>query len=147
VSGEFVVDGALLPFPEQPDSAGDALRVQEANSGLRDHPCRLKICNGSVVDVTGDGDAPAILSSLFEQDPRYRDVTEVGIGFNRECHTFVHDWPAASNEARPGVHVGLGGDPSPDDGMKAGAPLVHIDCVAGNCEVFVNGKPFLRASL
>ena len=147
VSGDFVIDGALLPFPEDPLAAGDARRIQVLSEELREHPCRLSLRDGKVVAVSGSGRAPTVLSFLFQKDARYRNVTEVGISFNRECHTFVHDWPAASNEARPGVHVGLGGDPSPDDGMKTGAPLVHIDCIAGTCDVSVNGNAFLSAMM
>jgi hypothetical protein len=147
VSGEFSVDGAILPFPEHPDAAADARRLQRVNSDLREHPLRVRISEGSVTEVRGRGRAARTLSKLFEQDERYRSVTEVGIAFNRECHTFVHDWAAASNESRPGVHLGLGGDPSPDEGSERGSPLVHIDCIAGNCEVLVNRHPFLRASL
>ena len=147
ISGDFVVDGAILPFPEHPSAANDAQELLRISADLHRNPVHFQIRDGRVTEVLSEGPAAETFLALFEREPRYRFVTEVGVSFNRECKTFVHDWPAASNETRPGAHIGLGGDPSPDEGFERGKPLVHIDCVAGNCEVVVNGKRFLRARL
>jgi hypothetical protein len=147
VEGTFVVDGAILPLPEHPAVAHEARLLGPISRKLKDQPLCIRIRSGRVVQVSGEGSAPKILSKLFETDDRYRRVTEVGISFNRACDAFIHNWPAASNEARPGVHLGIGGDPTRNDGAPArGRPLVHIDCMAANCQVFVNGRRFLRAS-
>jgi hypothetical protein len=147
VSGAFVIDGAIIPFPEHPSVANEANILHSISRGLRNDPIRMRVRQGRVADIEGNRRAVETFSRLFDRDERYRNVTEVGIAFNRECSRFIYDWPAASNESRPGVHLGIGGDPSPDDEAVRGKPLVHIDCVAGNCEVFVNRIPFLRASL
>ncbi len=146
INGTFVIDGAILPLPEHPDAADDALQIQWLSGELHRYPLRAEIRDGYVVDLVGAGRPQAAISELLDRNPRYRRVTEVGISFNRACHTFIYDWPAASNEARPGVHIGLGGTITPDDHDRQLEPLVHIDCIAANCQVLVNGHPFLRAS-
>lgn len=144
--GEFVVDGALLPVPQHQKFAPRAMRLMKLSRELARQPLRLVIRAGRVVDALGSGRAARELQKLFDRNDRYREVTEVGISFNRSCTRFVHDWPAASNEVRPGVHIGLGGEGTADGESPKRAPLVHIDCMAANCEVWVNGQPFLRAS-
>ena len=146
VDGQFVVDGAILPIPQRPRFADEARRLMPLSREVSRHPIRLEIRRGEVTGVTGRGTAPKILSKLFEKNERYRQVNEVGISFNRAVTRFIHSWPAASNEVRPGVHVGIGGAANPDDDDPKRSALVHIDCIAANCEVWVNGKPFLRAS-
>lgn len=147
IDGAFVVDGAILASPEHPDAAGEALRLGRMSSELRDHPLRLAITAGRVTGVSGRGKLATAISRLIEGDPRYGFVTEVGISFNRACTKFIHRWGAASNEGRPGVHIAIGGDPDHRDGQAMrGDALVHLDLMAANCHVFVNGSPFLRAS-
>ena len=86
--------------------------------------------------------APAAIARLFESNERYRHVNEVGISFNGASTRYIHTWPAASNEVRPGVHLGLGGAANPNERTS----LIHLDCMAANCAVLVNGHPFLSAS-
>ena len=143
MDGEFVIDGAILPLAEHPDVAEEARRLQSVSAAVKDRPIKLHISAGRVETVEGSSDAARVFSRLFEMDDRYRRVTEVGISFNRACRTFIHDWPAASNESRPGVHLGLGGDPV--ESAAQHRPLVHIDCMAANCDVRVNSHPFLLA--
>ena len=146
INGEFVVDGALLPVPQHDRFAAEAKRLMPLSREMSRTPLRLTIRRGRVTAVDGKGRAPAALERLFEQNPRYRKVTEVGISFNRAVKQFIHSWPAASNEVRPGVHIGIGGEGSSDDDEETPAPLVHIDCITANCEVWVNDQPFLQAS-
>ncbi|MDQ6803331.1 MAG: hypothetical protein M3041_21220 [Acidobacteriota bacterium] len=146
IEGKFVIDGAILPIAQHPRFAEKARRVLRLSRAMEKHPLGLEIRHGNIVAVTGNRDGRSVLEDLFKESDRYRRVVEVGISFNRACRTFIHSWPAASNEGRPGVHLGLGGPSNPDDGEPERSPLIHIDCMAANCAVFVNGKPFLRAS-
>lgn len=146
VEGKFVVDGAVLPIAQHPRFAEESLRLLPMSREVSKHPLCLEIRRGKVVGATGKGRAPKVISSFFERNERYRQVTEVGISFNRASTKFIHDWPAASNEVRPGVHLGIGGAANPDDDDPQRSPIVHIDCIAANCKVLVNGQPFLRAS-
>jgi hypothetical protein len=146
VEGEFVVDGAILPIAQHPRYADESLRLMRLSRQVSKHPVCLRIRRGRVVGLSGRGTAPDIVSKLFESNERYRQLNEVGISFNGASTKFIHRWPAASNEVRPGVHVGIGGAANPEDGDPQRSPFIHIDWMAANCQVFVNGKPFLRAS-
>jgi hypothetical protein len=147
IDGAFVADGALLASPEHPGAAREAVRLGRMSRELREHPLRIEISRGRVTNVSGRGRLSSAISRLIDRDPRYGIVTEVGISFNRACRKFIHRWGAASNEGRPGVHIAIGGDPDHRDGEGLiGEPLVHLDLMAANCSVFVNGRPFLRAS-
>jgi leucyl aminopeptidase (aminopeptidase T) len=143
VEGEFEVDGAILPFPEHPDLNENAAAIGRLSRSVAKRPLHLKIRNGVVVDIAHAGKASDAIKRLFDEDDRYRRVVEVGISFNDASRKFIHHWPAASNEVHPGVHLGLGGDPSRD---HTDAPrLIHVDLMSANCEVVVNGHPFLKA--
>ena len=142
LDGIYLVDGALLPTAQWPSAANEAKPFQPLSRTLAKEPFALKIRDGRVSDVTGRGKAARAFAALFDRDSRYRDVTEVGLSFNSACRKFVHSWPAASNETRPGVHIGLGGGGN----VRNGAVPVHIDCITTNCRVFVNGHPFLRTT-
>jgi len=145
INGAFVADGSLLATPEDITVVAEAQQLSAFSAELPNQPLRLEITAGKVTKVTG-GSAAVAVQQLFSKDPRYRTVTEIGIAFNGACRHFVYDWPAASNEGRPGVHVGIGGDPDRREARKRSDPLVHLDFIAGNCEAFVNGAPFLRVS-
>jgi hypothetical protein len=142
IDGEFLVDGAILPAAQWPAAAGEAEQLQVVSGFLRKYPITFRIRKGRVVAAEGDRRTAGIFSRFFDRDDRYRDVTEVGISFNRACDAFVHDWAAVSNETRPGVHIGIGGGGS----ARNSGVLVHIDCITANCRVFVNSHPFLSAS-
>ena len=146
INGTFTVDGAILASPETMDVAEEAVRLGQLSGELQAHPVRFDVANGRVERVSSTGAAAAAINALF-QDERYRNVTEIGISFNRACREFIHDWPASSNESRPGVHIGIGADPDREgEPGDLSRPLIHLDLMAANCEVFVNGVPFLRAS-
>jgi hypothetical protein len=146
IEGDFVVDGAILPVAQHPRFAKESLRLMRLSREVGRHPFRLQVRAGKVVDVSGKGQMPRVIAGLFETNERYRDVNEIGIAFNRASTRFIHAWPSAANEVRPGVHVGIGGAANPDDDDPLRSCLIHLDCMAANCEVFVNGRPFLRTS-
>jgi hypothetical protein len=102
---------------------------------------KLFIKSGCLVKVEGDGSLPSLLNDLSSEGG-YDILTEVGISFNRVC-SFVHDWPSASNEGRPGVHVAVGGDPEKES-KEIGKSLVHLDMMSSATDVEVNRRTFLR---
>jgi leucyl aminopeptidase (aminopeptidase T) len=147
IDGDFTVDGALLPSPEDPSAARAAARLAALSKHLGRNSLRLKIVHGRVLGFDGDPKLVDALQTLFASDTSYGHVTEVGISFNRACERFIHDWPAASNEGRPGVHVALGADPDRRDATAPRrAALVHIDLMAATSKVWVNDAPFLQTS-
>jgi len=147
IDGDFTVDGALLPSPEEPAAGGTAARLAALSKHLDRTPLRLIIRDGRMVRFEGDPKVAEPLTALFTGDERYGQVTEVGISFNRACRRFIHEWPAASNEGRPGVHVAIGADPDRRHGTPMRrAPLVHIDLMAATSAVWVNDTRFLQTS-
>lgn len=146
VDGEFVVDGAVLPIAQGPQFGREARHLLALSREAARKPFRLHIRAGKVADVSGNRRASKLLTDHFEQNERYRNLNEVGISFNGAVRRFIHSWPAASNEVRPGVHLGIGGAANPEADDPQRSPMVHIDCIAANCRVSVNGRPFLRAS-
>jgi hypothetical protein len=141
IDGEFVVDGAIYAVAQDSRFAAESLRLMRLSHEIGRHPFRLRVRQGEIFDVTGDGRMPLALARLFEKNDRYRRINEVGISFNGASSRFIHTWPAASNEVRPGVHLAIGGAANPDDATA----MVHLDCMAANCAVIVNGRPFLYA--
>ena len=147
IEGEFTVDGALLASPQEPAAASIAKRLAALSKYLPDNPLRLVIRAGRVLRFEGKPKVVDPFRALLKSDERYGQVTEVGISFNRACSRFIHEWPAASNEGRPGVHIALGGDPDRrEQSAKHRGPLVHIDLMAATSKVWVNGAQFLRTS-
>ncbi len=145
VEGQFLVDGAVLPLAQEPRFAADARRLLPLSREVGRHPFRIHIRRGTVVNVTGSGRGPGAMSDFFDKSEMYRRINEVGIAFNRASTRFIHGWPAASNEVRPGAHLGIGGAANPDDDDPQRSPFVHLDCIAADCSIYVNGQPFLRA--
>ena len=145
ITGCFTADGALLVSPQAPSAAALASRIHRRTSAAW-QPVSLHVRDGRVRDIDGEGATRDLLCRLVDKDSRYSEITEIGISFNKACPDFVRDWNAPSNESRPGVHVAIGGDPDPPGGKSPGPPLVHIDLMAANCDVHVNGAPFLRAT-
>jgi leucyl aminopeptidase (aminopeptidase T) len=145
IEGSFTVDGAILAVPQRPHAAGLAAHLVPLGAQLAESPVTLHIRKGRVERITGDGPAATVLAGLLN-DEAYREVTEVGISFNRACARYVHDWPAACNEGRPGVHVALGGDPDPEAEKSAAGALVHVDLMAATTTVTVNDHLFMRTA-
>jgi hypothetical protein len=146
INGAITLDGAVLATPQRPPAWPLAARLGPISATMASDPITLQITAGRVTGVASCGNSSRLLASLV-RDEAYRDLTELGISFNRACASYVHDWPAASNEGRPGVHVAIGGDPDPEaDRGSQGGPLVHIDLMAATTAVSVNGYTFLRTS-
>jgi leucyl aminopeptidase (aminopeptidase T) len=147
MAGDFTVDGAILPSPQRPAAGRTAARLAPLSNYLAQNPLRVVIRDGRVIQFEGNPKIADPLRALLDRDDRYGQVTEVGISFNRACGRFIHDWPAASNEGRPGVHIAIGGDPDRSHPRaRRRAALVHIDLMAATSAVWVNDTPFLHTS-
>jgi leucyl aminopeptidase (aminopeptidase T) len=144
--GTITIDGAVFAVPQRPEVTPLSTQMTRQSAQLAKDPITLHIKSGQVTAVTGRGEPARALNALLE-DESYRTVTEVGLSFNRACTAYIHDWSAASNEDRPGAHVGLGGDTEPNgDRPPAPGPLVHLDLMTANAQVTVNGHLFLQTS-
>jgi leucyl aminopeptidase (aminopeptidase T) len=145
IHGTFTAGGALLASPEEAEAGRAAARLRPLSRLISRYPLHVHIQHGRVVRFEGNPKVVAPLERLLSRDERYAQVTEVGISFNRACHRFVHEWPAASNEGRPGVHIGIGGDPDRrQTWTDRRPPLVHIDLMSASSLVWVNDIPFLK---
>lgn len=141
VSGTFVVDGTLLATPQGPDAIEAALALQQLMPQFRSDPVTFTIEKGVVRSLHSAGTLAERLRSLLAHRA-YARLVEVGVSFNRACRGLVYDWPASANEGYPGAHLGVGGDPAPDDDLNKDA-LVHIDFISRDAQVFVNGSRFV----
>ena len=144
-NGAFTVDGAILAVAQRPHAAAEAARLLPLGEQVEKSPLTFHIQNGRVERVAGAGLGFDLLSELLE-DEAYRTLTEVGIAFNHACARYEHRWAAAGNEGRPGVHIGLGGDPDPETDKGAAKALVHLDLMAATTEIIVNGRLFMKTS-
>jgi len=146
VNGVFTIDGGMLAIPQWPEGEEHAKKIQVLSSALEADPLNVEIEEGVIKHFwSGKEDSATLFETLFPDD-HYHLLTEVGISFNRACKAFIHDWPAASNEGRPGVHIGIGGDPDPKDRTHSFRDLVHVDLMSANCSVTVNTQNFLKTS-
>lgn len=142
IEGVFTVTGGLLATPETREAAPLARALTRLSRRFQHDPVSIAISAGQVMAFESEGPLARSLEALLE-DACYRQVTEVGVSFNTACRTLIHDWPASSNEGCPGVHIGLGGDPDPDQ-ERAKETLVHIDLISPTTSVLINGKPFMK---
>ncbi|WP_461481389.1 hypothetical protein [Porticoccus sp.] len=142
IDGALTIDGGLLATPEAPEAAPLARALTALSGEFQHDPVTVKITGGSVLGFESKGNLARRLTHLLS-DSGYRRVTEVGISFNTACRELIHTWPASSNEGCPGIHIGLGGDPDPDDSHDRNM-LVHIDLITPRGAVNVNQKPFMK---
>lgn len=146
IDGTLIIDGAILATPQLPQAAPLAGSITQQSIRVAHDPLTLHITSGRITAVTSAGPSAGWLNELLDAEA-YREVTELGISFNRACASYIHDWPAASNEGRPGVHIAIGGDPAPDTNRdSATGCLVHVDLMSASTEVLVNGRLFLQTS-
>lgn len=142
IDGVFTVTGGLLATPETPESVPLARALTRLSRRFEHDAVSISISGGYVTAFESEGPLANELKMLL-QDAGYRQVTEVGVSFNTACKTLIHDWPASSNEGCPGVHIGLGGDPDPEQDQAKEA-LVHIDLISPSASVLINGRPFMK---
>ncbi len=139
INGRFTADGTLLAAPQRASVAGLARELSELRHELKSSPLTFSISEGKVIGLEGQGPLYETLSRLLEISA-YREVVEVGIGFNAACASFVENWPSPANEAHPGAHIAIGGDPDPSQPDREVA--VHIDWMSRDSKILINGEPF-----
>lgn len=142
-SGVLKCTGGLniLPLRSQTPEIAFCDALLEIASRIATDPLLLRIDRGRIVDVFSDGDLADCLMSLLAADPAFSTVVEVGIGVSSAARPIVNSWPAASNEAVPGVHVGVGADPSDTRRFRT---TIHFDFVCEEVSIQVNGYPFFQ---
>jgi leucyl aminopeptidase (aminopeptidase T) len=139
INGRFTADGTLLAAPQRSSVASIARRLSHLRGELSSAPLTFTIADGKLTGLEGNGELYEFLGELLET-PSYREVVEVGIGLNQACRQFVESWPSPANEAHPGAHIALGGDPDP--GQPDREVAVHIDWMAANSRIIINGEVF-----
>ena len=141
INGYIVIDGAFLAVPNSKEATELSKELMQLSKHLQNHPLTLEISDGRIEHFfTKDEELYRAFGKLTLFDS-YKIITEVGISFNEACKEFINDWPAASNEGRPGVHIGIGGDPDPNS--ETNVPLVHLDMMAMTSSISINGYSFL----
>lgn len=139
INGRFTADGTLLAAPQRASVAKLASRLNQLRGQLQLSPLTFSIEHGRLIGLEGKGELYDFVSQLLDT-AAYREVVEVGIGFNHACREFEESWPSPANEAHPGAHIAIGGDPDPEQPDREVA--VHIDWMAMNSRVFINGEEF-----
>lgn len=142
VSGEIAFGSGLNIVPLKCDRQYSAkeleayARLLELSCSLAEHGLVVMVENGRIGRVDERGSS---VSELLSLDPAYRLVNEVGIGLNAAALPLVKDWAATSNEAVPGMHLGLGADPG---NRTLFDTAIHFDFVEPAVQIEVNGELF-----
>jgi hypothetical protein len=116
-------------------------KLLAADRALRRAPVDFVFEEGVVVAVEGPSRPAELLREIMETTA-YRTVNEVGIGVNECAGPMIGDFAATSNEAIPGIHVGLGADPGQPSRFTTS---IHFDVVEPEVEIRVNGHLFFSA--
>jgi hypothetical protein len=141
VNGTLHCAGGVNLLPLRSDRLDEPMCRAILGLGRRipEDPLDLHFSAGCLIDIQSAGPLAGEFMALFQRDAAFTWVGEVGIGMAKSAGPLIHDWAAPSNEAVPGVHVGLGANP--------GDPLrfdttVHMDFVAPEVQIAVNGAGF-----
>jgi hypothetical protein len=141
------VDGVLhcreginfLPLRGGKLDLGQCRHIVALGAAIPDDPLDIVLERGRIVEMRSKRGLARAFEDAFAFSDAFRDVVEVGIGLRDSSRPLIRDWAAPSNEAIPGVHLGIGADPA---APARAATSVHLDFVVGDCSITVNGKPF-----
>ncbi|MCB2261968.1 MAG: hypothetical protein LGR52_03380 [Candidatus Thiosymbion ectosymbiont of Robbea hypermnestra] len=142
VSGELYCSEGINLLPLRSNDPQKDLCEQFLRLGhlIREDPLILSIEASSLVDYSSArGKSAQLFKQLSDTDAAFFHLVEVGIGMSHAASPLIHDWAATSNEAVPGVHIGIGADPANTGRFKTN---VHVDFVCPTARILVNGKPF-----
>jgi hypothetical protein len=138
VDGTLYCDGGinLLPLRSDRLEEGTCRALLDLGRCIADDPLDLDFAAGRLTGIRSRGPLAGEFQSVFRRNEAFSWAVEVGIGMAASAGPLIHEWAAPTNEAVPGVHVGLGADP--------GNPLrftttVHMDFVAPDVQILVNG--------
>ncbi|WP_461481387.1 M29 family metallopeptidase [Porticoccus sp.] len=85
------------------------------------------------------GHSAKLFRQICDEDEAFLHLVEVGIGMNPSAGPLIHNWAATSNEAVPGVHIGVGADPANTSRFQTN---VHLDFVCPSTLIQVNKQQF-----
>jgi hypothetical protein len=141
VKGTLHCAGAinLLPLRSDHLEENTCRALLDLGQRIPDDPLDLTFRAGRLAGITSRGPLAQEFMAVFDRDEAFSWVVEVGVGMAASAGPLIHAWAAPTNEAVPGIHVGLGADP--------GNPLrfdtkVHMDFVAPDVQIAVNGTCF-----
>jgi hypothetical protein len=138
VSGTLWCSGGinLLPLRHPETDVDLCRRLIALGRELDADPVLLAIRDGRVSDLSSVGSLGEQLKESFAVDEGFSHIVEVGIGLGENCAPLISDWAATSNEAVPGIHVGIGADPANTRRFRT---RVHMDFVCPDVKIIVNG--------
>lgn len=142
VSGELCCSEGINLLPLRSNDPERALCEQFLQLGylIQEDPLVLRIEASQVVDYrSARGESARLFERISGTDAAFFQLVEVGIGLSHTAAPLIHDWAATSNEAVPGVHVGIGADPADTKRFKTN---VHMDFVCPGSRILVNGGLF-----
>lgn len=143
IDGSLHCDGALnlLPLRGNLSEEGLCRRLLALGQRLPEDPVDLEFQRGHLVDIRSAGPLADEFKALFSLEPAFSYVVEVGIGLMESAGPLIREWAATTNEAVPGIHVGLGADPG---NTSRFATAVHFDFVTPDVQIDVNNRLFYQ---
>jgi hypothetical protein len=141
MQGVLHCDGAINLLPIRGFELDQGLCRRLLNLGRRipSDPIDLFFRGGRLTDMRSEGGLATEFRDAFSTNAAFSSVVEVGIGLMHAAGPLIREWAAPTNEAVPGVHVGLGADPGNLSRFTCGT---HMDFVAPHVKIQVNGAPF-----
>jgi hypothetical protein len=141
VDGSLHCAGAINLLPLRSEAIDEATCRALLALGRRipDDPLDLDFAAGRLIGLRSRGPLAADFMAVFARHEAFTWVVEVGIGMAASAGPLIYEWAAPTNEAVPGVHVGLGADPGNPQRFST---YVHLDFVAPAVQIAVNGRPF-----
>ena len=113
----------------------------ELGRHIPEDPLDLDFVAGRLAGIRSRGPLAQHFMAIFRSHEAFSWAVEVGIGMAAAAGPLIRDWAAPSNEAVPGVHVGLGADPGNPWRFSTN---VHLDFVAPDVQIAVNGQSYFE---
>lgn len=130
----------LLPLRAAEPDRETCQRILTLGAALPSDPLVLTLDAGRVVSVVSErGQSAEMFQQLIDAQGAFSHVVEIGVGLSMAARPLVKEWAATSNEAIPGVHIGVGADPSNTARFSTN---VHMDFVCPDATITINGTPF-----
>lgn len=127
----------LLPLRSNDPERDLCEQVLQLGRLIQEDPLVLRIAASRVVGYgSARGESARLFERISDTDEAFFQLVEVGIGLSHSAAPLIHEWAATSNEAVPGVHVGIGADPADTKRFNTN---VHMDFVCPRSRILVNG--------
>lgn len=143
VSGTLWCDAGinLLPLRHPQTDIALCSRLLALSQEIPADPLLIELSEGRVVRLSSRGPLADRFNDVLACDEAFSHVVEVGLGLSEACSPLVREWAATSNEAVPGVHVGIGADPANTSRFKT---RVHLDFVCPDVEIVLRGRTWFN---